>query len=241
MDPLTMLAIYAISATIGLGLAVWGEASNEKAATDEYKFNKGLIEDQKKDAVDLLNLKWDTTLDDVSAEFNDQIDGLQAQTANDAFQWNLEAIAAGQQEGEALNNLAGSGVRAGSSIAQAVDLQAGLNAAQLQNEEDTKRKQIDLGIGQLLRGVNSYNGGNNYLLNAAQRQNTINEYDRQLKKLQYEYDDYMSTDSKNRRFLTNWFSFSTQTANMGFKFSETANFNNNSLNFKGNDLTKFDS
>lgn len=234
MDPLTL---FFVSTVVGGFLATWAESSNRNAATDEYNFNKGLIEDQKDEAVKLLDLKWNTTLDDVSAEFNDQIDGLQAQTKNDAFEWNLEAIAAGQQEGDALNSLSASGVRSGSSIAQAVELQAGLNAAQLQNEEDTRRKQIDLGIGQLLRGANSYNGGNNFLLNAAQRQNTINDYDRQLKKLQYEYDDYMSNGSTMKRVLNNWLGFGSQTANMAFKFSETADLGN--INFQGTNLTTY--
>lgn len=236
MDPLTL---FFVSTVVGGFLATWAEASNENAATKEYEFNKSLIEDQKKDAIDLLDLKWNTTLDDASASFNDEIDGLKQEAKNDAFNWNLEAIAAGQQEGNSLNTLAASGVRAGSSIGQAVELQAALNEAQLQNEEDTKRKQIDLGLGQLIRGINSYNGGNNFLINAKQRENTINQYDQQLKKLQYEYDDYMSEGSIRKRFFSNWFSYGSQTANMAFKFSETANFKK--ISFNGTDLTKFDS
>lgn len=159
MDPLTLSIILGITGAITGG--IFGGITASSQADEEEKAlikQKEILEDQRKRALDTLDLEFeikqkeanknadkadkqlDFSEDIVSGDFNRAMDALQAQEEARTREWNNQAMAADQQEGNALAARGASGTRAGSSVDQAIEMQASLNAAQLQEQEDAARR-----------------------------------------------------------------------------------------------------
>ena len=102
---------------------------------------------------DLTDLGQDIAERSVSNDFNTAIDNLYLSGAQDAWQWNNAAMQAGSSEGAALAGLAGSGVRAGSSLSDAVLMESATNEAQLQFTQDTKRRSDNNNLASVLNGL----------------------------------------------------------------------------------------
>jgi hypothetical protein len=73
----------------------------------------------------------------------------------DAYNWNAQERQAGSQEGAAYANLAASGVRAGSSLSDAVEMESATNAAQLQFSQDAKRRSDNNNLASVLNSLAS--------------------------------------------------------------------------------------
>ena len=89
---------------------------------------------------DLKDAEQTKTEQIVSGDFNTTIDNMYLSQANDAWSWNDAASQLGSSEGAAYSALAGSGVRAGSSLSDAVMIDSTANGAQLQFSQEAKRR-----------------------------------------------------------------------------------------------------
>lgn len=89
---------------------------------------------------DLKDAEQDVTERIVSGDFNTAIDNLYLSQKADAYNWNDALAQMGSSEGSAYATLAGSGIRAGSSLSDAVMLDKASNSAQLQFAQESKRQ-----------------------------------------------------------------------------------------------------
>lgn len=89
----------------------------------------------------------------LSNDFNATIDNLYLSQATDAMNWNAQAMQAGSSEGAAYASLGASGVRAGSSLSDAVAMESATNAAQLQFSQDAKRRSDNNNLGAVLNNL----------------------------------------------------------------------------------------
>ena len=166
MDPFTIFF-----ALIG-GMLNADKANKEyNKAMEDAQYQQDELERKRQQQLEKLNLQYEiaegqanknadkqdrrTTLSELftSEDFNNNMEALTLQQEGQARQWNNEAMAMGQQEADALSNMAASGTRS-SSMAQAVDLQASVNAANLQYEEDMGRAQSKIGLTNLFGNLN---------------------------------------------------------------------------------------
>lgn len=88
---------------------------------------------------DLKDAEQNVTERIVSGDFNTAIDNLYLSQKSDAYSWNDALAQMGSSEGSAYASLAGSGIRAGSSLSDAVLLDKASNSAQLQFSQEAKR------------------------------------------------------------------------------------------------------
>lgn len=97
-----------------------------------------------------------TTLDEqyVSNSFNNQFKQLQAEQSGNAFEWNQQAMAIGQNEGNELSRAAASGTRAGGSMSQATELQTDILNKEFQNAQNLTRLNNELRIYNLFNTLN---------------------------------------------------------------------------------------
>lgn len=234
----------------GLFLSSLANGSDEQAYQNEYNFNTQQVKDQKEADLSLLDLqfdidqknalheadKLDTTTNfkenDLSNSFNTELDNLINQQEAEAFGWNVQAMQNGVQTGSELANLANSGIRSGSSLSNAVEMESAVNSAQLQLQEDSARKSESNMLGNLFNGLgsgqfdiwnnrdnadytrSSWNeGGDQWNLYQKRRANTELTYDQKLAQLDYDYNDYMSDKSRRRRVFGNAFGFANKIMN----------------------------
>lgn len=162
MDPLTIgLIVAGIGALVGgIGFGIDADEAKKKAETDKeyqqnlYKLNKEHAEEEFNEAqrqanrnAEKANLQADLTdkslnigEQTLSNDINSAIDNLYLSQASDAYSWNQQVMSAGASEGASYAWLAASGVRAGSSLSDAVEMQAATNAELLQFSQDAKRR-----------------------------------------------------------------------------------------------------
>lgn len=124
----------------------------------EEKFKQAKEEAEKnaeyaKQNADLADLGADIAEQAASNDLNTTIDNMYLSQANDAMQWNAQARQAGSAEGAGYAQLASSGVRAGSSLSDAVEMEAATNAAQLQFSQDATRRSNDNNLASVLNGI----------------------------------------------------------------------------------------
>lgn len=172
MDPLT---IGLVTAAIG-GFAGWmGHLFDSQSKRNEAEEQKKYIEEQynlKKEAAeleykeaqrqanrnaqkanleaDLTDKAQDITERTLSNDINSAIDNLYLSGASDTWEWNQQAMSSGQNEGASYAGIAASGVRAGSSLTDAVEMQAATNAELLQFSQDSKRRSDNNNLGSVL-------------------------------------------------------------------------------------------
>ena len=234
----------------------WIRLSKEKKRLEEeYKLQKKQAEDDFKAAkdeaernakkgeaeADLTDLGADLTETAVSNDFNAAIDDLYLSQARDAWNWNSAAMQAGSSAGASYAALAGSGVRAGGSLSDAILMESSLNSAQLQFSQDAKRRQDNNNLGSVLNQLagnrfgiyqnryradvtrddanwlrNSYlEGGNNYILYQDTLDIMHTKYQNEWNRL----DDYQTQIEDNRHWkaITAFFGGASKGASVGYK------------------------
>ena len=120
----------------------------DKAKEDAEK-NAARAEQQ----ADLTDLSTDITEKSASNDINSAIDNLYLSEASDTWSWNNAAMQAGSSEGSALASVAGSGIRAGSSLSDAVQMESAVNASQLQFNQDATRRGNDNNLASVLNSI----------------------------------------------------------------------------------------
>jgi len=168
------IIVAGVAATAGLiGSAMDDKRAREQAAAQKeyieemYKINKAKADEEFANAkeqaernaaqtekqAELTDKSLDVTEQGLSNDFNAAIDQMYLGQQADTFSWNAQAMQSGSSEGAAYANLAGSGVRAGSSISDAVLMESATNAAQLQFSQDAKRKSDSNNLASVLNNL----------------------------------------------------------------------------------------
>lgn len=120
-----------------------------EAAKEQAERNAARTEQQ----ADLTDESLNVTEQGLSGDFNSAIDQLYLSEEADAMNWNLQSMQAGSAEGSAYSNLAASGVRAGSSLSDAVLMESATNSSQLQFSQDVKRRSDDNNLASVLNNL----------------------------------------------------------------------------------------
>ena len=131
-------------------------AINKQRAKEEFEQAKEQADRNAKQQelqADLTDESLDITERTLSNDFNTAIDDMYLNQAADAMTWNAQSMQAGSSEGAAYSNLAASGVRAGSSLSDAVQMESATNAAQLQFSQDAKRRSDDNNLAGVLNNL----------------------------------------------------------------------------------------
>lgn len=172
MDPLTIgLIVAGVGALGGLigGISDKKKKKEEAEAAkayqeEQYKLKKEAAELEYKEAqrqanrnaekanlqADLIDQSLDIGERTLSNDINTAIDNLYLSGASDTWEWNQQAMSAGANEGAAYASIAASGVRAGSSLSDAVEMQSATNAELLQFSQDSKRRSDNNNLGSVL-------------------------------------------------------------------------------------------
>ena len=95
----------------------------------------------------------------LSNDFNTAIDNLYLSQLSDTWSYNNASMQAGSSKGASLASIAGSGIRAGSSLSDAVLMESATNEAQIQFSQDAKRRSDNNSLASILNGLagNRYN------------------------------------------------------------------------------------
>lgn len=152
-------------------MGLMGTASAINGASTRKKMRQQLREDRDRQ-LELMDLDFEHNKEEANknadasdrrSDFNEgyiaenansQFDMLAASQEQEGLEFNMEAMQAGSQRGSGLAQLAASGTR-GSSVADAIDLESAVNAAQLQAKEDYSRASTDYNINNILRSFNN--------------------------------------------------------------------------------------
>ena len=160
-----------------------------------------------------------------------------------AFGENLNAaeMNAGASYGSDLASLAASGTRSGTgSMAAAVDMQAAVNAAQLESQKESGRKGSELDLSGILNNLSSTNfglqqsrdvaaqlradyeeGGLAYKDYQLQRKKTEEGYDAEISRLERQKEEFNSFDSVNSRWFSSLFHGATTGASLAYNVAAT--------------------
>lgn len=140
----------------------------EKQAEDAFNAEKDQAEKNKEEAyrqadnallqADLADKSLNVSERALGKDFNTAIDNLYLSQANDLYSFQNAAMQAGSSTGSALASLSASGVRAGSSLSDAVLMESAVNAEQLQFSQDANRRSQNNN----LAGVLNQLAGNRY-------------------------------------------------------------------------------
>lgn len=169
------IIVAAVSATVST-IDYLIDSGNQK---DEINAQREYQQQQYENSVELLNLEFEQAKEDaeqnaeraeqnadvsdkkldvsektLSDGFNAEIDNLQAQQEQNILDWNIYAITADKATGESMSNLGASGVRAGSTMAESIELDSALNSQQLQMQQDITRQNQNY---QLKNAINGFN------------------------------------------------------------------------------------
>lgn len=102
---------------------------------------------------DITDLAQDISEKTLSDNFNTAIDNLYLSGANDTYNWNMQEMQQGTSEGAAYAGLASSGVRSGSSLSDAVEMQSATNSELLQFSKDAKRRSDNNNLSNVLTAL----------------------------------------------------------------------------------------
>lgn len=168
------IVVAAAAATSGLIGSIIDDTNAWHEANDQQEYIDKLYEQQKEQAelewnkakeeanknaekarqqADLTDLGQDITEVASSVDFNTAIDNLFLSEQSDAWNWNAQSIQAGSAEGASYAALGASGIRAGSSLSEAVNLEAAVNENQLQFAQDTKRRTDNNNLASVLNNL----------------------------------------------------------------------------------------
>ena len=131
---------------------------NLKKAEADLEFNQAKEEAQRNadklnEQADLTDLSQDVAEKTLANDFNTTIDNLYLSQEQDTLGWNTSAMQSGSSEGSAYANIAGSGVRAGSSMSDAVLMESAVNSSMLQFAQDSKRRSDNNNLASVLNGL----------------------------------------------------------------------------------------
>lgn len=242
---------YAIGATVG-------GVSHIVNAANAYKYYDDLVDqlkEQKKLALEDLTLDFEnskntafknanrqdtqSTMNEslTSADVNYSLENLQLGQIMEGLQNTQARESISQNKGNELSNIAASGIRAGGSLSDAVELETSQNTMQYDFQKEASRKQQDYQLGNILRNLNSnvagiqadrtdaydlresFTEGTGYQwkkFNNAYKQTEIN-YDKALKEARNARDDNSPTS------LNYWINNITSAASMGATVGSTVN------------------
>lgn len=168
------IAVAAVAAGAGLFGSLMDDArareqsaAQKKYIEEMYKINKARADEefaaakdkaereamQTERQADLTDKSLNVTEQGLSNDFNAAIDQMYLGQQADTISWNAQAMQAGSSEGASYAGLAGSGVRAGSSLSDAVLMESATNAAQLQFSQDAKRKSDNNNLASVLNNL----------------------------------------------------------------------------------------
>lgn len=257
----------AVGGIAGMASSLWGDKEARGRITRESEYQRELYELQKREAeekyrqakeqaernaaqaekqAELTDKTLDVTEKGLAIDFNTAIDQMYLSQESDAYDWNNAAMQAGSSEGAAYSNLAGSGVRAGSSLSDAVQMESATNAAQLQFSQDAKRRNDNNNLAGVLNNLagNRWNiqqnrigadimrddaaylrssyekGGRNYNLYQLQLEELKKNYEYKDEQLDYEYGQHSGWNS----FWNSFIKLNTggaQGFNTGYNIGET--------------------
>lgn len=222
---------------------------NKKKAEDDFKKAKEEAERNAQKAeleADLTDKSLDITEQGLSADFNAAIDQLYLGQQSDTYNWNAQSMQTGSAEGASYAGLAGSGVRAGSSLSDAVLMESATNAAQLQFSQDAKRKSDNNNLAGVLSNLagnrwniqsnrigadltrndadylrNSYlEGGNNWNLYQNQLNKIESDYHYNYEAIKFEQNQHTGIN-KFMNGLTSFFGGAAQGGQTGYKLGNT--------------------
>ena len=91
---------------------------------------------------DLTDKSLNVTERGIANDINTAIDNMYLGGVSDAMSYNSASMQMASNEGAALSNLGASGIRAGSSLSDAVLMESATNASQLQFSQDAKRRSL---------------------------------------------------------------------------------------------------
>lgn len=188
---------------------------NKQEAEDEFNEAKRQANknaDEAEQQADLTDLGQNIAEKSASNDFNTAIDNMYLSQASDTWNWNTQNMQIASQQGAGLAQIAASGIRAGSSLNDAVLMETATNSAQLQFSQDAKRRSDNNNLASVLNNIagqqfnimgnrigaditrqnaldlrNSYAvGGYNYNLYENQKQQMQTQYKYQRKNLEEE-------------------------------------------------------
>lgn len=257
----------AVGGIAGMASSLWGDKEARERIVKEkekqealYQLEKKKIEESYKQAkeqaernakqtelqADLTDQSLNITEQGLSNDVNAAIDNMYLSQESDAMNWNAQSMQAGSSEGASYANLASSGVRAGSSLSDAVLMESATNAAQLQFSQDAKRRSDDNNLASVLNNLagnkwniqqnrigadiardnaaylrNSYlEGGSNYNLYQLQLEELRTSQTYNQEQLDYEYGQHSGWNS----FWNSFIKLNTggaQGFNTGYSIGET--------------------
>ena len=259
---MTLLTLAILGLVGGALIGGTSQTLADNETREQYRHQSDINEKEKNRALNYLDTQYETekaqaqrTADKqdlqttvsealMSGSLNNDIAslGLQQQALGE----NLSAanLSAGAGYGSDLAGLAASGTRS-SSQAAAVDMQAAVNASQLQAQEDSARKQGELSLAGVLNNVASGNfslqqsrddamqlradyedGGLAYKAYQARRENVAGDYDLKQAELDYQYGDngrYWNNGNVTARYLNAMFHGASTGAALAYNVGETGN------------------
>lgn len=104
-------------------------------------------------AADLSDKEQNLNENYLSNQFNNELTLLQNQQEQDAFSWNVYKMNSDAEKGNSKNQIANSGVRSGSSLEDAVDMQAVVNSQQLELTKENSRTQQNMQLNAITAGT----------------------------------------------------------------------------------------
>lgn len=220
------------------------QAQKEKAYIEEmYALEKAEAEEKFKQAkeeanrsadradlqADMTDKSMDINEQGLSNDINSAIDNMYLGQQSDTMEWNSAAMNMGASEGNALAGLAASGVRAGSSLNDAVLMESAANEAQLQFAQDAKRRSDNNNLESVLNGIAGQRygiyqnrvGADQTREDAAYLRNSFNEggynwnlYQNQLQQMEKQKDMNVWQKQQEIKYHTGW----NAAANAGIAF-----------------------
>jgi hypothetical protein len=126
---------------------------NDKEAAYRQADKLDIQAKQLNEAADLADVGQDIAERSLAVNFNSAIDNLYLSQTQDAMSWNAQGSENLRQTGAGYAGLAASGIRAGSSLSDAVLMQSAENGAQLQFSQDAKRRSDSNNLAGVLNGL----------------------------------------------------------------------------------------
>lgn len=159
--------IALVSGAVGLIDSLWGDDQAEKQLKKEKELRlaeaKERFDQAKEEAnrnadqadlqADMADKSSDITEEGLSNDFNAAIDNMYLGQMQDTMEWNNASMQMGSSQGASYAGLAASGVRAGSSLSDAVLMESATNEAQLQFAQDAKRRRDNNNLASVLNGL----------------------------------------------------------------------------------------
>ena len=222
---------------------------NKEKATQEFEAAKEQANrnaDRQDQQAELTDKSLGVTEKGLSNDFNAAIDQMYLSQTSDTMNWNATKMQQGSAEGASYANLASSGVRAGSSLSDAVLMESAVNASQLQFSQNAKRRSDDNNLASVLNNLagnkwniqqnrigadimredaaylrNSYlEGGRNYNLYQNQLEQLKHTMEYQTTELDYEYEKHSGWNSFMNSQIA-MLSMGTKGFQTGYNFGDT--------------------